>query len=207
MPATGLSRLTTDLNIQDYLSLGYLYLLAIGIGSETLYYGLLGVNVLGYSDVLDVLLSPLAQLENEPALFATIFVTSLGMLLNIAYLRKRHARRSATDAAYQERLGAERIAETTRRLAFMQSLAPAIVIFAGYIGYSGGAGVNLAKRMAEGAMRTDHTLTFTDGEQINARLIGSNSGYIFYVPEKGTRVAISPIKETIRRIERLAETP
>ena len=59
-----------EYGLQDYLSFGYLYLLLLGIVSESIYYGLLGVSVLSYSDVLDVLLSPLTQLENEPALFS-----------------------------------------------------------------------------------------------------------------------------------------
>ena len=59
--------------------------------------------------------------------------------------------------------------------------------------------------MHEGELQVDHQVTFTDGETLAVRLIGSNSGYLFYVPENARQVSIAPIKETVRRIERLAD--
>jgi len=43
-------------SIQDYLSLGYLYLLILGIFKDAVFYGYLGVNFINYASVQDILL-------------------------------------------------------------------------------------------------------------------------------------------------------
>ncbi len=53
---------STQRSIQDYLSLGYLYLVVVGILFDAIFYGILGINIIHYSSILDVLLSPIAFL-------------------------------------------------------------------------------------------------------------------------------------------------
>ena len=51
--------------IQEYLSLGYLYLLILGVISDAIYYQFLHINILHYTTVLDVLLSPIARITSH----------------------------------------------------------------------------------------------------------------------------------------------
>jgi hypothetical protein len=189
--------------LQDVVSIGYLYLLAVGLVSDSIYYGFLGITILSYSDVLDVLLSPVTYLEREPRFFLVIVAVTIGTSLQIAWQRRRHARR-ASDPAYVERLGGlEKIANNTRTLRLMQVIIPASVVFAGYAGYAAGAGRPLATRLAEGTLRSDHRLAFASGDTVQARVLGSNSNFIFYVREGSRRVTISPLKENVAAIEAL----
>ena len=44
-----------QISIQDYLSLGYIYLVVAGILFDATFYGILGINIIHYSSILDVL--------------------------------------------------------------------------------------------------------------------------------------------------------
>ncbi|NJK83951.1 MAG: hypothetical protein HC912_09240 [Saprospiraceae bacterium] len=74
--------------VQDYLSIGYLYLLILGILSDSIYYGMLGINILSYSTILDVLLSPIVKLTDNILLAAAIMVPTSFYLL-LFYLQKQ----------------------------------------------------------------------------------------------------------------------
>jgi len=60
MEENNLSSKNNNIAIQDYLSIGYVFMLILGIFHETIYYKFLGVNILEYSSVLDVLISPIS---------------------------------------------------------------------------------------------------------------------------------------------------
>jgi len=56
---------SSQMNIQDYLSLGYIFLLILGVFHDTIYYKFLGINILEYSSVLDVLISPVSVIAGN----------------------------------------------------------------------------------------------------------------------------------------------
>jgi len=51
--------------IQGFLSVGYIYLIVMGILNETLYYSQIGIDILNYSSILDVLISPISRLTSS----------------------------------------------------------------------------------------------------------------------------------------------
>ena len=50
---------TNNRTLQDYLSLGYLFLILCGLAKDIILYRFIGVNILDYSSISDVLLSPI----------------------------------------------------------------------------------------------------------------------------------------------------
>ena len=54
--------------IQNLLPIGYLYLVLMGILKESLLYYQLGINILKYSTIMDILISPIADLTANPVL-------------------------------------------------------------------------------------------------------------------------------------------
>lgn len=69
----------SSLTIQDYLSIGYVFLLVLGVFHETIYYKYLDVNILEYSSILDVLISPIAlTFGNLFLLLMVLFVNLVG---------------------------------------------------------------------------------------------------------------------------------
>jgi len=63
----------TERSIQDYLSLGYIYLLLLGICRELIFYGMMDINIFSYSSVLDVMLSPLIVLGSKLKVVLEVF--------------------------------------------------------------------------------------------------------------------------------------
>lgn len=64
----------SEVCIQDYVSLGYIYLLGVGVMPDAIYYQKLGVNVLHFTSVLDVLVSPIAFMVKRPVIIALLVV-------------------------------------------------------------------------------------------------------------------------------------
>jgi len=82
----------TNYSIQDYMSIGYLFLLVLGVANQAIFYGLLGVNIFEYTSVLDVLLSPLAVISSHwlmPVVLAVLIPLMIGYfkLLNWYYTK------------------------------------------------------------------------------------------------------------------------
>jgi hypothetical protein len=78
--------------IQEALSLGYVYLLILGIIHNAIYYNMLGVNYLEYSSILDVLISPVSvitsSLKSSIAFVAIILLSFIYVKILIPLLVK-----------------------------------------------------------------------------------------------------------------------
>ena len=87
--------------IQEYLPLGYLYLLVFGIVTDVIYYGALGVNIINYTSVTDILLSPIEKLV-DGLWMPVIFLMTLFWLYFFG-LPKIH-QRFRNNSFYQKRI-------------------------------------------------------------------------------------------------------
>lgn len=179
----------------ELLPLGYLYLLILGITSESIHYGMLGVNVLDYSNALDVLLSPVALVTGNIAVLIVVIGTPLFLWPYIALLRWM-ARKKPTEknARFRE--------QPTGRLWLPMS---AVALIAAFLGLGIGQGYAQRADLAAGTMTPDTRLTFGDGEALDANVIGVNSGYVFYVEPGATEVTISPIADNIQSLRALPD--
>nr|WP_309757508.1 hypothetical protein [Flavobacterium sp.] len=52
--------------VQRTLPFGYLFLVVLGIIKESIYYYQVGINILKHSNIMDVLISPIADLTSTP---------------------------------------------------------------------------------------------------------------------------------------------
>jgi hypothetical protein len=186
-------------SIQDYLSLGYIYLLLLGITTDSIYFGFLGINILEYSTIVDVILSPIIYLTKSLAFPLVIFLTpALGLILmtfkNRGKVKKEAGR---TEAVHW----------TKQKVSFTPNkgmiLFVAVTIFSAYLGYGLGGGKKMQGRLEEGSLKLNYQLTFNDGEQLPVHLIDHNSLYVFYVTENSKSVTVSPVEGNIKKIEKL----
>ena len=58
--------------IQHLLPLGYLYLVVLGIMKEAIFFYQLDINILQYSSIMDILISPVSTLTSSVIAFGTI---------------------------------------------------------------------------------------------------------------------------------------
>ena len=190
--------------IQDYLSLGYLYLLVLGIVSDSLHYSFLDINILSYSSITDVLISPVVYLTRSLSFPIFVFLIPGVFYFTLKIIHKRHQKNRDQDW-YKEKHDIEeldkRYTEASLTKGFLTLTA--ITIFSAYLGYGLGSGVKKQDIIQSGKFKTNHTLTFGDGEDQEVYLIGHNSSYVFYAIKNSTHVTVSPIQGNIKRIEKI----
>lgn len=186
-------------SIQDYVAVGYLYLLVLGIASDSLFYGALGINIIRYSTVLDVLLSPVVHLTDQVAFPLVIFgIPLVGLAITRVFVRK-----GGGEVPLQ--IGG-RVRARLGPMTFWAGFS-GMVIFSAYLGLGLGGGQALKSALDQGRLSMDHRLTFQDGSAVDVRMVGNNSTYAFYVVEGSRVVSVSPIHENIRSIEVLSPEP
>lgn len=186
-------------DLQELLSLGYIYLLLLGISSDTIFFSIIGINIVSFSDILDVMISPFGHLTKS---FAFPMVVALIIGAGIFYRRK-------VDAIYEKK-AQQNITEETRDKKLRVNQAwlgvTAMAIFGAYVGLGMGGGMAMREKILNGNFKPDHRITFETGETMEVKLIGNNSGYLFYIPVGETNPIISPISEHMRHLQRLPES-
>jgi len=174
--------------LQECLSLGYIYLLLLGIVSDTLFYNSFGINILNYSSILDVLLSPVKLVAgNLIILFALLFI------LGVLYLSMRFLPRLQKPAQ-----------DGTQGFIWNTFVfGSAFMVFCFFIGIGLGKGSKIKSQLAKRITQPDHLLTFNDRHTEEVKVVGQNSVYIFYIPKNGSRVVIAPIAGYVSQIEHI----
>ncbi len=191
-------------SIQEYLSIGYIYLLVLGIISDTIYFNFLGINILSYSNILDVLLSPIIYLTEN-----IIVPVSLALLIGLMYLFGTTApkihKKYREKKWYRKMYNVEKLDEKYSTPASIHNLikVSAVVILLFYLGMGVGRGIKVSEQIKDKVIKLDHKLIFLDKEELNVNIVGSNSQYLFYFTENESHVTISPIQQNIKKIEKI----
>jgi hypothetical protein len=183
---------------QSSLSLGYIYLILLGILNETLYYDQLGIEILKYSNVLDVLLSPISKLFSGNGfyvLFAFILIT---IFLPKYLLSQRHKKWFKKSFSLDEKLSDHEVKNS-----FFKSIIfiGAIGIFGFFIGTGLGGGHRIVDKIENNELNYNDKITFVNGEVYLVTLIGKNSSYIFYLTEGSSTTKVTPINGVVKSIE------
>jgi hypothetical protein len=183
-------------SIIHYLPLGYLYLLLLGIGKDSIYYGILGINIMSYSNVLDVLLSPLVQLTTSflfPLVILVIIVVGAFYLKLILYVRSKKKNKSKNQGYFES-------------LPFRQLWLYYTIfsIFCAFIGFGIGGGRMKQKKLESQELKIKNRLTFENKEVLDVAIIGNNTGFIFYALKGEQTIRISPI-QNLQMIENLSD--
>ena len=195
------------LSIQELLSLGYIYLLTLGIISDTIYYSFFKINILEHATILDVLLSPLALLT-EMILAPIVLILSIGVVYywTIVLAPKYHQKHR--DKKWYRKLSTTSIEELDKRYGTPPSSNRIIGLSAGlilafYVGVGLGKGLEATSEIKKGKIESDHEIVFRDGQTTQAKIMGQNSLYLFYIIENEKSITITPINENVKQIKRI----
>ncbi|WP_196894006.1 hypothetical protein [Aureivirga marina] len=183
---------------QNYLAIGYIYLIVLGILSESLYYNQFGINILTYSSILDVLISPIAKLTSS-ILGISIFIFLIILIFRTPeYLTKKRKKEWFQKRfKFEENISDEEIKNSLLKV-FLFIFSIALIGF--YIGNGFGSGRKIASLVKEKEIEYKDQITFTNKETKNVYIIGMNSAFIFYLMENETSTQISPINGNIKTI-------
>ncbi len=215
MPKSKLGRLPTDedksmfeaWSVQDMLSLGYLYLLLVGIAADSIFYSFLKINILSYSDVVDILLSPVIQIIEAPILLVIFIGLPALMQILILSLRWQHIKKREK-SEYREKHDIEKLDRQLARKNVNTGwiVYAGLAIFAGFIGFGFGGGDKLNQRIENGEVKMNRSVYFTDGSKENVYLIGHNGEYLFYVKEGEKSARVVPIEANVKAITKMLES-
>ena len=181
---------------QGVLSLGYVLLVILGIINETLFYSQFGINILEYSDILDVLISPISKLASSKILL----ILSLVVILTVILLpRMSDKLKNRKWFANSFKLNAEGV-NIEKRVLNTLTLFSVIFFIGVFVGAGLGKGEKLKNKIKSDKIEYNDIVNFIDGHSLSVEIIGKNSSYIFYINKDNNDVEISPINGTVKSL-------
>ncbi|WP_289030966.1 hypothetical protein [uncultured Algoriphagus sp.] len=179
-----------SLSFSEFLPIGYLYLLILGILAESLYYGLIGINFLSYASILDVLLGPIAILTDKPILLILLIVVGSVFYYLMIVKGKKSSNKSDSESK-----------GVTVYAAY--GIVMSVMVLFAFVGYGLGKGMKERSNIGENKIKHDVTLHFLNGEKKEVRKLGNTSTFIFHIQKDQKSISISPISNNIKEIEQM----
>lgn len=179
--------------IQKLLPLGYIYLVILGILKESIFYYQLGINILKYSTIMDILLSPIAEFTSNPiTLLFIILLFVFHYNLPKIFLKYRNNRtlQKIFEVKSTEKLSED---EMKNYYLFASFKMFAVILLSFFIGTGVAGGYSTIHRIRENKIDYNYTLNYSSGESKQIYLISTNSIYYFYVEKGDKSIQIAPI--------------
>jgi hypothetical protein len=194
------------MSVQEMLSLAYLYLLAIGILSDALYYAILGVSYLNFTTILDALISPLSLITDNYLITIVLIIMFGLMYLYITRLTPYMFHKFKYKKWYQKISNIEKTEKRLNQIKEKNNLwkLMALMFFIMFISLRVGMGIGIKMRITgKKEFKENYELVFQDGTSERVRKIGQNSVYFFYVRKSEKVVVATPILDNLKEIKRV----
>jgi hypothetical protein len=186
--------MTLSENLQKTLPFGYLFLVILGIIKESVYYYQVGINILKYSNIMDILISPIADLTSHPTILFS-FITFLSLLyLTIFSLSKNYKKEWV-----RKIVGSKKPLSDLTENEVKSYFGKIFIIMFGigllsfFLGIGIGNGIKVSNKISKNELNYNYAITFNTNETKEIYLIGSNSSNYFYVEKGNLNVRISPV--------------
>ncbi|HCA05844.1 hypothetical protein [Chryseobacterium sp.] len=180
--------------IQAFLPLGYIYLIILGLLKETILFYPLGINILKYSSLTDILISPVSDMISNPILILVVLsVVLLFFLIQLLIIKYSHTN------VVQKILKSYRLNPDLDKRDLRKAMIPSFVILAGFellalfVGLGIGQGEKIKKRLDTQTLKENYILTASSGETNPVYLIDINSIYYFYIKKGEKKIKIAPV--------------
>jgi hypothetical protein len=180
--------------IQTLLPLGYLYLVVLGIIKETTYFYQLDINIIKYSSIMDILISPIATLTSHVVIFTTIllFIIFCYYLPSILY---KHDHKKWVQKMFELKKTKENFSDDEIKnyyqLVTIKFLA--VLLLSVYLGYGCTDGYMASKKIKDNTLKFNYKLTYSSDDTEEIFLLEANSIYYFYVQKGSKNIKIAPI--------------
>jgi hypothetical protein len=185
--------------IQGFLSVGYIYLIVMGILNETLYYNQIGIDILNYSSILDVLISPIARLTSN-ILLLIIFIIILFFAFKLPSILAKNKDRNWFKKLFKKIDSGLTSEEVKSSLLKSFLFLISIGLFGFYVGSGIGKGERLLERIEKEKIEYNDRIKFINGDESKVEIVGTNSTYIFYLEKENKTVQIALISGIIKSI-------
>jgi hypothetical protein len=182
-----------ELAIQDYITLGYLYLVLLGIVNIVIYYSSFDINIFDYIAITDILLAPINMLFLSYE-YTLMVIIVIGI---VSYLSKFII------------LGINKLIEkisnnynwSVRKITFPPVIVFIILFTYIFLKLSVNMADGVSEKVKNKTFKLTTTLTFADNTQKDVRVIATTSMYIFYVEKGEDVVTIMPISGNLKSMK------
>jgi len=187
-------------DIEKLLPLGYIFLVIMGILKDSFFYYQLGINILKYSTIMDILMSPIAEFTSNPIILtAIILLFGLHYYLPSLLLKYNNIKfiQKAFELKPTESLS---INETKSYFNSIAIKSLAIFLCSFFLGYGVAGGYFTSKKIKNNKIKYNYKLNYNSGESEEIYLINTNSLYYFYISKGSKTIEIAPLA-SIKNIE------
>lgn len=188
-------------NIKNFLPLGYLYLVVLGVLKESIVFYQLGINIIKYSSVMDILLSPIAVITSHPLIIFTFLLFSLYPFF-VARMFTKHSEKKwvrLTFGIKKNRLEMNEV-EIEKYKNTLVIFMFVFIYLSLFLGMAFQQGYSTSQEIKNDRVKYKHEMYFVTGESQTVKIIDNNSEYFFYVAKGNKNINIIP-KLSIKRIE------
>jgi hypothetical protein len=189
-----MNKLFKDLGLQDYITIGYLYFVLLGVINIVIYYSSFNINIFDYIAITDILLAPINMLFLDYNLTLMIIIV-IGML---AYLLKYLF--SGINILLEKI--ANKFDKPIKEIVYQPVIAFIILFSYVFLFLTEDMTKSVNERVKNKTYRLNTQLTFTDNTQKYVHVIATTSLYIFYVEKGESVVNVMPIGGNIKSIKK-----
>jgi hypothetical protein len=186
--------------LRDVITFGYFFLLIIGFMTDSIMYDNLGIEILHYSSVFDLLVSPIVTMTSNVQIFISTMILLFGYPLLMKWLDKNHGDKQWV-RKFRIGLGSSKNKGLGSRLGLFLSSLLLLIFYS--VGIASGRANALNEKIGTKTYKLTHRLDFKDGTKMSVMLIGQNTQYIFYVPEGTSDITVSPMLTNIKKLVQL----
>lgn len=189
----GINKSFKDLGIQDYITLGYLYLVLLGVVNIVIYYSSFNINIFDYITISDILLAPINMLFLNYKLTAIIIVV-IGI---VSYLLK------FVFWGINQLIGelAKKFNKPAKGIVYQPMIAFILLFSYIFLVFSTNMAKGMSAKVRDKSYKLNTTLTFADNTQKDVFVIATTSVYLFYVEKGEDVVSIMPLSGNVKSMK------
>jgi hypothetical protein len=177
--------------LEKLLPFGYLYLVVIGLLKESVFHYMLGINILKYSTIMDILISPIATITSHP-LFLFGIIGFGFLMFGYAMLLKKNRHKAWVQKSLKLKPDyTKEEADSIFREHAINFIAFGLLSF--FLGVGIGNGTIVAQKIKTGQIVYGNKLNYNSGESEEVYMINTNSVYYFYLAKGSKTVKIAPL--------------
>ncbi|MFP3597497.1 hypothetical protein [Chryseobacterium sp. SIMBA_029] len=179
--------------IQGLLPLGYLYLIILGLLKESIFFYPLGIHILKFSSITDILISPISDITSNPILIILITFIFLAFFIYQAVLIKNSHKEWGKKILKSYRLNADvDKKELQKAMIPVFGVIVAFALLSLFVGLGIGQGKMVKNKLEKQSFKNNYVVTFNSGKTTEIYIIDNNSSYYFYAEKGSKTVKIVP---------------
>lgn len=192
-------------DIEKLLPLGYVFLIMMGILKDSIYYYQLGINILKFSTITDILMSPIAYLTSNPIVLFAVISLFISHYYLPKFLLKNNQKPYVQKMFELKSVEGFSLEEKTSYYNSIALRTLAVVLLSFFLGTGIADGYYTSDRIEKQSLDYNYKINFNDEEPQEVSLLGTNSLYYFYVAIGQKHIKIAPIS-SVKSVELMYKT-